>query len=56
MLVPKQVISETFDFVFRVKRFFDAQALLVGMATVLLLTTVVLLSLRIRRGRDGDHV
>jgi putative ABC transport system permease protein len=50
LLVPKQVISETLDLVFRVKRFFDAQALLVGVATALLLALVVLLSLRLRRG------
>lgn len=50
LLVPKQVISETLDLVFRVKRFFDAQALLVGVATGLLLALVVLLSLRLRRG------
>jgi ABC-type Zn uptake system ZnuABC Zn-binding protein ZnuA len=49
LLVPKQVLSETFDLVFRVKRFFDAQALLVGSAMVLLLFLVVLLSLRLRR-------
>ena len=30
LLVPKQVIAETLDLVFRVKHFFDAQALLVG--------------------------
>ena len=50
LLVPKAVISETLDLVFRVKRFFDAQALLVGVATALLLSLVVLLSLRLRRG------
>jgi putative ABC transport system permease protein len=50
LLAPKQVISETLDLVFRVKRFFDAQALLVGGAMALLLALVVLLSLRLRRG------
>lgn len=50
LLVPKQIVAETLDLVFRVKRFFDAQALLVGVATVLLLALVVLLSLRLRRG------
>ena len=50
LLVPKQVISETLDLVFRVKRFFAAQALLVGTAMALLLALVVLLSLRLRRG------
>jgi putative ABC transport system permease protein len=50
LLAPTQVISETLDLVFRVKRFFDAQALLVGGAMALLLALVVLLSLRLRRG------
>jgi putative ABC transport system permease protein len=50
LLVPKQVISETLDLVFRVKRFFDSQAALVGGAMALLLALVVLLSLRLRRG------
>lgn len=50
LLVPKQVVAETLDLVFRVKRFFDAQAWLVGVATALLLALVVLLSLRLRRG------
>jgi len=50
LLAPKQVLSETLDLVFRVKRFFDAQALLVGVAMALLLSLVVLLSLRLRRG------
>ncbi len=50
LLVPKQVVAETLDLVFRVKHFFDAQSLLVGVMTVLLLALVVLLSLRLRRG------
>ncbi len=50
LLVPKQVIAETLDLVFRVKRFFDAQSLLLGVATVLLLSLVLLLSWRLRRG------
>lgn len=50
VLVPKTVVAEALDLVFRVKRFFDAQALLVGVAMALLLTLVVLLSLRLRRG------
>ena len=50
LLVPKRVVAETLDLVFRVKRFFDAQAILVGVTMVLLLTLVVLLSLRLRRG------
>jgi putative ABC transport system permease protein len=50
LLVPKTVVSEALDLVFSVKRLFDAQALLVGVATALLLSLVVLLSLRLRRG------
>jgi len=50
LLVPKQVVAETLDLVFRVKHFFDAQSLLVGATTLLLLALVVLLSLRLRRG------
>jgi len=50
LLVPRTVVLETLDLVFRMKRFFDAQALLVGVATALLLSLVVLLSLRLRRG------
>jgi putative ABC transport system permease protein len=50
LLDPRQVISETLDLVFRVKRFFDAQALLAGGAMALLMALVALLSLRLRRG------
>ncbi len=50
LLVPAQVMAETFDLVFRVKHFFDAQATIVGAATALLLALVVLLSLRLRSG------
>ncbi len=50
LLAAKQVVSETLDLGFRVKRFFDTQALLVGVTTALLLALVVLLSLRLRRG------
>jgi putative ABC transport system permease protein len=50
LLVPREVVAETLDLVFRVKRFFDAQSLLVGAATALLLALVVLLSTRLRRG------
>ena len=53
LLAPRQVIAETLDMVFRVKRFFDAQAVLVGGAMALLLALVVLLSLRLRRAERG---
>jgi putative ABC transport system permease protein len=50
LIVPKAVVAETMELVFRVKRFFDAQSLLVGVAMALLLALVVLLSVRLRRG------
>jgi putative ABC transport system permease protein len=49
MLVPRKVITELMGFVFRIKRFFDANFALVAVATSLFLTLIVLLSLRIRR-------
>jgi len=50
LLVPRTVVADTLDIIFRVKRFFDAQAVLVGTAMALLLALVVLLSLRLRHG------
>ena len=50
LLVPTQIITETLDLVFRVKRFFDAQALLVGITMAMLLALILLLSMRLRRG------
>jgi putative ABC transport system permease protein len=50
LVVPKSVVAETMELVFRVKRFFDAQSLLVGVAMALLFALVVLLSVRLRRG------
>jgi len=50
LLTPKAVVAETFELVFRVKRLFDAQAVLVGAAMAVLLALVVMLSLRLRRG------
>ena len=49
LLVPREVVSDVLDIVFRVKRFFDAQAALVGVAMALLITLVLLLSQRLRR-------
>ncbi len=49
LLVPAEVVDEVLGFVFRLKRFFDANALLVGAATLLFLTVVLLLTLRVRR-------
>lgn len=50
ILVPTQIMSEMIEIVFSIKKFFDAQAFMVGLAMVLLLALVVLLSLRLRRG------
>lgn len=50
LLVPTQIVSETLDLIFRIKRFFDGQALLVGVAMAMLLALVILLSTRLRRG------
>jgi putative ABC transport system permease protein len=47
-IVPRVVLDETFDIVFRAKRFFDANTLLVGAATALLLALVVALGWKIR--------
>ena len=49
LLVPSEVVAEILGFVFQMKTFFDANVALVWTATVLFLTLVVLLSLRVRR-------
>jgi putative ABC transport system permease protein len=49
ILAASSVVEELLGLVFRVKRFFDANAALVGVATGLFLLLVVLLSLRLRR-------
>lgn len=48
LLVPGEVIDEILGFILRVKRFFDANLVLVSAATVLFLVLIVLLSLRVR--------
>jgi putative ABC transport system permease protein len=48
-LVPLTVMEELLGVVFRVKVFFDANALLVGGATTLFLAVIVTLSLAVRR-------
>lgn len=48
-LVPGEVMDELLGVVFRVKVFFDANALLVGVATSLFLAVIVALSLAVRR-------
>ena len=49
ILAARGVVEELLGLVFRIKRFFDANAALVGVATGLFLLLVVLLSLRLRR-------
>jgi putative ABC transport system permease protein len=49
VLVPLRVVEELVGVVFRVKRFLDANLVLVGLAVCLLLALVILLSLRLRR-------
>ena len=49
LLVPTEVVDELLGFVFRVKVFFDANLVLVTLATGLFLTLIVLLTLRVRR-------
>jgi len=48
LVSPRQMIDELLQVVFRIQRFFDANALLVLVATGLLLILVVLLSLKLR--------
>lgn len=49
LLVPTEVVAEILGFVFRLKAFFDANAVLVTLATVLFLALIVALQLRVRR-------
>jgi putative ABC transport system permease protein len=49
ILVPTAVVAELMGFLFKLKRFFDANVILVTLATGLFLTLIVLLSLRIRK-------
>lgn len=49
MLIPTEVVDELLGFVFRVKAFFDANALLVAVATSLFLLLIVWLSIRVRQ-------
>jgi putative ABC transport system permease protein len=50
MSEPLVVVEELMGLVFRVRRFFNANALLVAVSTALLLCLVVLLSIRLRQG------
>jgi len=49
LLVPREVIDEIVGFVVKVKTFFDANLVLVTLATALFLALIVLLSLRVRQ-------
>ncbi len=49
LLVPVDVVDELMGIVFQIKRFFDAAFAVICASTVLFVTLVVLLSLRIRR-------
>jgi putative ABC transport system permease protein len=48
LLEPQVVVSELMGLVFRIKRFFDANAIVVGATTALLVALVLLLSWRLR--------
>ena len=45
---PSDDVRELMSLVFRVKRFFDANAILIGISTAMLLMLVLMLSLRLR--------
>lgn len=53
MIVPSEEVHRLLDVVFRVKRFFDANAILIAGSTALLLALVVALSARLRQ-REMD--
>jgi putative ABC transport system permease protein len=53
LVVPRLVIRELMSLVFQVKRFFDANAILVAVSTALLLALIVVLSVRLRE-REMD--
>lgn len=49
IIKPVKVVNELMDMIFKVKRFFDANVVLVAISTLLFLVLVVLLSLQLRR-------
>ena len=53
LVVPGNVINELMSLVFKVKRFFDANAILIAFSTILLLGLIVILSLKLRE-REMD--
>ena len=48
LVVPNDVINDLMKLVFQVKRFFDANAILIAISTVLLLLLIVMLSIKLR--------
>ena len=48
LVVPGSVIQELMNLVFKVKRFFDANAILIAFSTLLLLLLIVILSAKLR--------
>ena len=50
LVQPDTVIRELMNLVFRVKRFFDANAILIAISTLVLLSLIVMLSLKLREG------
>lgn len=48
LVVPGSVIRELMNLVFKVKRFFDANAILIAISTLLLLLLIVILSAKLR--------
>ena len=53
IVTPIQVVQQLMDMVFRVKKFFDANAILIAASTTLLLVLVILLSMKLRQ-REMD--
>jgi putative ABC transport system permease protein len=48
LVVPDEVINDLMKLVFQVKRFFDANAILIAVSTILLLLLIVMLSTKLR--------
>ena len=48
LVIPRDVINELMNLVFQVKRFFDANAILIAVSTILLLILIMLLSIKLR--------
>ncbi len=48
LVVPADVINDLMGLVFRVKRFFDVNAILIAVSTILLLVLIMLLSMKLR--------